>query len=212
VPPDHAGLQWAQTLDARASAEAFSMHVHDAQREMRSAFLGGYAGQLVSGLTWLGAAALGTWLSPIAGMAALFFGSMGIFPLTQLSLRLMGRPGRVSPHNGLWPLGSQVAFTVPLNFLLVGAATLYREDWFFPAAMVVVGSHYLPFITLYGMKLFGVLAALLVTAGAGLALYEPPIFGLGGWLTGVVLVGFAFAGRHVVLKEETLEKRRRTQP
>ena len=29
--------------------------------------------------------------------------------------------------------------------------------------MVVIGSHYLPFITLYGMKLFGLLAALLVT-------------------------------------------------
>jgi hypothetical protein len=181
------------------------MNIHDCQREMRSAFLGGFAGQLVSGLIWLVAAALGTWLSPLAGMAALFFGSMGIFPLTQLAVRLLGRPGKVSPENGLWPLGSQVAFTVPLNFLLVGATTLYREDWFFPAAMVVIGSHYLPFITLYGMKLFGVLAAILVAAGAGLALYGPPIFSLGGWLTGLVLIGFAFAGRHVVLKEEKQE-------
>lgn len=178
------------------------MNILACQREMRSAFLGGFAGQLVSGLIWLAAAALGTWLSPMAGMAALFFGSMGIFPLTQLAVRLLGRPGKVSPENGLWPLGSQVAFTVPLNFLLVGAATLYRENWFFPAAMVVIGSHYLPFITLYGMKLFGVLAALLVVAGAGLALYGPPIFSLGGWLTGLVLIGFAFAGRNFVLKEE----------
>jgi len=61
----------------------------------------------------------------------------------------------------------------------------------------------LPFITLYGLKLFGVLAALLVVAGAGLALYGPPIFSLGAWLTGAVLIGFAFAGRHVVLREET---------
>jgi hypothetical protein len=181
------------------------MNILDSQREMRSAFLGGFAGQLVSGLIWLVAAALGTCLSPAAGMAALFFGSMGIFPLTQGVARLMGRPGKVSPGNGLWPLGSQVAFTVPLNFLLVGAATLYREEWFFPAAMVVIGSHYLPFITLYGMKLFGVLAALLVAAGAGLALYGPPVFSLGGWLTGLVLIAFAFAGRHVVLKEERLE-------
>jgi len=28
------------------------------------------------------------------------------------------------------------------NFLLVGAATLYRKEWFFSAAMVVIGSHY----------------------------------------------------------------------
>lgn len=181
------------------------MNILDSQREMRSAFLGGFAGQLVSGLIWLIAAALGTWLSPVAGMATLFFGSMGIFPFTQLAVRLMGRPGKVSRENGLWPLGSQVAFTVPLNFLLVGAATLYREFWFFPAAMIVVGSHYLPFVTLYGMKLFGILAGLLVVVGAGLALYGPPIFSLGGWLTGVVLIGFAFAGRQFVLKEEKPE-------
>ena len=83
-------------------------------------------------------------------MATLFFGSMGIFPLTQAVVRRMGRPGKVSPENGLWTLVSQVAFTAPINFLLVGAATLYRETWFFPAAMFVIGAHYLPFITIYG--------------------------------------------------------------
>lgn len=178
------------------------MRLIDCQREMRSAFLGGFAGQLVSGIIWLVAAALGTWLSPTAGMVALFFGSMGIFPLTQLGVRLLGRPGKVSPENGLWSLGSQVAFTVPLNFLLVGAATLYRENWFFPAAMVVVGAHYLPFLTLYGMKIFGILAGLLVVAGAGLALYGPDVFSLGGWVTAVLLIAFAFLGRHLVLREE----------
>lgn len=178
------------------------MSLLNSQREMRSAFLGGFAGQLVSGVIWLIASALSLLLKPAAGMAALFFGSMGIFPLTQLIVRLMGRPGKVSPENGLWKLGSQVAFTVPLNFLLVGAATLYRAEWFFPAAMIVVGSHYLPFITLYGMKLFGILAGLLVVSGAMLALYGPQIFSLGGWFTGAVLIVFAFAGRHLVLKEE----------
>lgn len=178
------------------------MNILNAQREMRFAFLGGFAGQLVSGLIWLLAAAVSVWLTPTSGMALLFFGSMLIFPLTQLTLRLLGRPAKVSDDNGLWPLGAQVAFTVPLNFLLVGAATLYHEAWFFPAAMIVVGSHYLPFITLYGMKLFGILAALMVAGGAGLALYGPEIFSLGGWLTGVVLIFFALAGRAIALREE----------
>jgi hypothetical protein len=172
---------------------------------MRSAFLGGFAGQLVSGIIWLVAASLGTWLSSGAGMAALFFGSMGIFPLTQFVVRLIGRPGKVSADNGLWQLGSQTAFTVPLNFLLVGATMLYRENWFFPAAMIVVGTHYLPFITLYGMKMFGILAGLLVVIGAGLALYGPEVFSLGGWVTAVLLIGFAFLGRNLVLREEELD-------
>jgi hypothetical protein len=178
------------------------MHVSAAQREMRSAFLGGFAGQLVSGLIWLVASAISVWGSPQYGMAVLFFGSMFIFPLTQGSLRLMGRPAKVSAENGLWSLGTQIAFTVPLNFLLVGAATLYRETWFFPAAMIVVGAHYLPFITLYGMKMFAILAALLVAGGTALAFYGPSIFSLGGWLTSGILILFAFAGRQIVLQEE----------
>lgn len=178
------------------------MNIGECQREMRSAFLGGFAGQLVSGIIWLVAAVLSNWLSPGVGMAALFFGSMGIFPLAQLLVRLMGRPGRVSPENGLWTLGSQVAFTVPLNFLLVGAATLYRENWFFPAAMIVIGTHYLPFITLYGMKMFGILAGLLVGIGAMLALYGPDVFSLGGWITAIILIAFAFLGRYLVFLEE----------
>lgn len=178
------------------------MNLGSNQHEMRTAFLGGFAGQLVSGIIWLVASGASIWVTPRVGMAVLFFGSMLIFPLTQFVLRLMGRPGRVSPENGLWPLGSQVAFIVPLNFLLVGAATLYRENWFFPAAMIVVGSHYLPFITLYGMKMFGILAVLLVAGGAFLALYGPDIFSLGGWITAALLISFAFLGRYLVLLDE----------
>ncbi|MBP7961025.1 MAG: hypothetical protein KBG20_00540 [Caldilineaceae bacterium] len=178
------------------------MKLNDCQREMRSAFLGGFAGQLVSGLIWLAASAISVWSEPRLGMAVLFFGSMAIFPLTQGALRLLGRPAKVSADNGLWHLGAQIAFTVPINFLLVGAATLYQESWFFPAAAIVVGAHYLPFITLYGMRLFGILAAILVVAGAGLALYGPDIFSLGGWVTAVVLIVFAFLGRQIVVQEE----------
>ena len=176
--------------------------ISTSQREMRSAFLGGFAGQLVSGLIWLGASAVSVIVSQNHGMVFLFFGSMGIFPLTQLILRLIGRPAKVPDENVLWGLGSQVAFTVPINFLLVGAVILYRPLWFFPAAMIVVGSHYIPFITLYGMKMFGVLSILLIIIGTGLAIYGPAIFSLGGWVTGFILIIFAFLGKSSVLKEE----------
>ncbi|WP_033541234.1 DUF7010 family protein [Planococcus sp. CAU13] len=176
--------------------------VSNDQKEMRSAFLGGFSGQLISGLIWLAAAGVSVLISEQYGMAFLFFGCMAIFPLTQLTLRMMGRSAKVSQENGLWALGSQIAFTVPLNFLLVGAIILYQPLWFFPAATIVVGTHYLPFITLYGMRMFGVLAVLLIFCGAGLALYGPPIFSLGGWLTGAILILFALIGRAIVLSEE----------
>jgi len=46
------------------------------------------------------------------------------------------------------------------------------------------------------------LAALLVVGGALLAAYGPSIFSLGGWLTAVALIIFAFLGRAIVRKEE----------
>lgn len=187
--------------------EKSGLSVRESQWEMRSAFLGGFAGQLVSGIIWLFSAGVSVWVSPLWGAGVLFFGSMGIFPLTQLTLQLLGRPGKVSPDNGLWGLGMQVAFTVPLNFLLVGVILLYRPEWFYPAVMIIVGSHYLPFLTLYGMKMFVVLSVLLISGGTLLALWGPGIFSLGGWLTGILLILFAFIGRYLVLKEELLISR-----
>lgn len=178
------------------------MSIAEAQREMRAAFLGGFVGQLVAGAIWALSAAVGTWLAPRHGMVLLFLASMLLFPATQVLLRALGRPARLNPGNTLGQLATQVAFTVPVGFVLVAAATLHRESWFFPASLVVVGAHYLPFIFLYGMWQFGVLAGLLVGGGVAIGLYGPAVFGLGGWFGAAVLVGFAFVGRGVALAEE----------
>ena len=54
-----------------------------------------------------------------------------------------------------------------------------------------VGAHYLPFIFLYGMWEFGVLAAALVGGGVALGMNRPEALGTGAWFTGAVLVAFA---------------------
>jgi uncharacterized protein DUF7010 len=179
------------------------MLIKEAQREIRSAFLGGFVGQLVAGIIWALSAAVGTWIAPRLGMAVLFFVSMLLFPFTQLILTLIGRPAKLSAENTLGQLATQIAFTVPIGFVLVGAATLYRENWFFSASMIVVGAHYLPFIFLYGMPQFGILAGLLIVGGIGLGLYGSDMFSLGGWVGAVILMIFAFVGRNVILKEES---------
>ena len=178
------------------------MFIKEAQKEVRSAFLGGFAGQLIAGIIWALSAMISTWGTPRLGMAVLFFVSMLLFPLTQLTLKLMGRPAKLSAGNTLNQLATQIAFTVPIGFVLVGAATLYRENWFYPASMVVVGAHYLPFIFLYGMPQFGILAGLLIAGGIGLGLYGPDVFSLGGWMSAIIFIIFAFIGRSVILGEE----------
>ena len=98
-------------------------------------------------------------------------------------------------------LGMQVAFTLPLNFPLVAAAAMHHLTWFYPAIMIALGSHYLPFIFMYGMPQFGVLAGILITAGVLLGMYVPSSFSLGGWLTAVTLLVFAFLERRTALNE-----------
>lgn len=178
------------------------MLIAEAQREMRSAFMGGFVGQLVAGVIWMLSAAISTWVNTRYGMAVLFFGSMLLFPLTQIILRWMKRPAALEASNTLGQLATQIAFTVPINFVLVAAATLYRETWFYPASMVVVGAHYLPFVFLYGMRHFAVLAGLMILGGVSIALYAPGIFSLGGWLAAALLVVFAVIGRNAALSEE----------
>lgn len=168
---------------------------------MRVGLLGGFMGQLVSGLLWLVSAALATLGTPRAAIVFLVVAGFFIFPLTKLGLRLFGHRSRVSSDNPLNGLGMQCAFVLPLSLLIVGAAALYRIDWFYPAFMIALGAHYLPFVTLYGMRLFYVLAAILVGAGVVFALYLALPFSAGAWFTGAVLVGFAFAGRGAVSAE-----------
>ncbi|MDO8944478.1 MAG: hypothetical protein Q7U75_14950 [Desulfobacterales bacterium] len=177
------------------------MTVTEAQRDMRVGLLGGFMGQLVSGLLWLASAALGTWGTPRAAVTFLVVAGFFIFPLTKLGLRLTGHRSRVSPDNPLNGLGMQSAFVLPVSVLLVGAAALYRIEWFYPAFMIVLGAHYLPFVTLYGMRLFYVLAGVLVGAGVVLALYVPLFFSAGAWFTAAALVLFAFLGRRSVSVE-----------
>jgi MFS family permease len=181
------------------------MNISDAQRDVRSVFLGGFAGQLVSGLVWLLSAVLATWRSPRSAIIALVIAGFFIFPLTQLLLRLMGRPASLPKGHPMNALGMQIAFTLPLNLPLVAAATLYRLNWFYPAFMIALGTHYLPFIFSYGMLQFGVLAALLIGAGVVIGLYLPSTFSLGAWFTAAALLLFAFIGRSIALRENKRE-------
>jgi hypothetical protein len=177
------------------------MQVMDAQKEVRTVFVGGFWGQLVSAAIWLTSAALATWVTPRAAIIELVACGCFIFPITQLMLRLSGGPTSTSKANPLHYLGMQVAFTLPLSMLLLVPVAQYNLNLFYPALMILVGAHYLPFTFLYGMRLFIPLSAILVGGGVILALYFPRIFSLGGWVGGLTLLLFAWIGRASVQRE-----------
>ncbi len=179
------------------------MLVDEAQREVRAVFFGGFWGQMVSAAVWLASAALAAWRTPRAGIVAVVVGGFFIFPLTQLALRITGNRASLRRDNPLGALAMQIAFTVPISMLLLVPVTAYRLNWFYPGLMILVGAHYLPFVFLYGMRMFMFLAAALVAGGVVTALYVPHSFSCGGWLGGAALLIFAWIGRGIVGAEES---------
>jgi hypothetical protein len=119
----------------------------------------------VSGGVWSLSAAVATWYSPDAAILALVVGATFTFPITQLLFALYEAtsfPPKGHPMNGL---AMQVAFALPFHLPLVFAATAHHKYSFYPALMIALGAHYLPFIFLYGMWQFGGLAAVLIVSG-----------------------------------------------
>jgi hypothetical protein len=181
------------------------MRIADAQREMRTRYVGGFYGQLVSGLLWLLSAALAVWSGPRLAIITLVVGGMFIFPTTELLLRAAGARASLSADNALRGLGMQVAFVLPLSMPLLLPVARYRLTWFYPALMVLVGAHYLPFVFLYGMRMFWALAAILVGLGVLIAMYWSGSFSVGAWLTGAILLVFAGIGRPIAQREYRAE-------
>jgi hypothetical protein len=166
--------------------------ITEAQADVRRLYSGGFQGQLVSAVIWLSAAAAAQWFSTTSAVVVLFLGGTLIFPLTWLVIRLTGRPASLPPGHPMAALAMQIAFTVPIGLVVVVALLSGHGELFFPASMVIVGAHYLPFVFLYGMRLFAYLAAALVVPGVLLLLWVPAPAPLGGWLTAAVLAVFAF--------------------
>lgn len=177
------------------------MDIGIAQREMRTRFVGGFYGQLVSGTLWLASAALATWSTPRVAIVALVVGGFFIFPVTELLIRLAGTRTQLSAANSLRSLGMQVAFVLPLSMPVLLPVGLYRLNWFYPALMLLLGAHYLPFAFLYGMRMFAVLAAVVAGGGMAIAIYGSSSFSAGAWYTAAVLVLFAAVGRALVARE-----------
>jgi hypothetical protein len=177
------------------------MNITDAQREIRTRFVGGFYGQLVSAVLWLASVALAVWSSPRAAITTLVVGGFFIFPACELLIRVFGPRASLSPANSLRHLGMQVAFVLPLSMPLLLPVGQYRLNWFYPAMMILLGAHYVPFVFLYGMRMFAVLAALLVGGGVLIALYASSSFSLGAWYTAAILLVFAVVGRAIVQQE-----------
>jgi hypothetical protein len=179
------------------------VEIIQAQKDVRETYMGGFAGQLVSGAVWAASAAACTWHSLRLGEWVLILGGFFIFSLTQLLLRAMGHAYALPRGHPMNALGIQIAFSLPPTLLLAIAIAAFYPAWFYPAVMIALGAHYLPFIFMYGMWQYGVLAAALIASGVAIAEYPHSPVSLGAWLTAAVLFVFALVGVRVARSESS---------
>lgn len=148
------------------------MTVTQAQNEMRLAYASGATGALASGLIWLLSGAVALLLTPERAVITLFIGGMFIFPLSVLMSKTLGRAGKHSPENPLGHLALESTFFMLACLPLAYVVFLYRSDWFFPAMMFIIGGRYFSFQTIYGTRLYWLLAAVLLVAAVVLLSLE----------------------------------------
>ena len=170
----------------------------EAQAEVRRIYLGGSVGQAYSGVVWLVSAAMWTFATESMAIVVMLIGGFLIYPVTTTVCRILGSPGAIPSTSPLREAGFAIPIVGPLMIPLVGAATLYDTRWFFPAFMIAMGAHYLPFAVLYGVRTFWYLGALMWIGGFLIGWLAPGLAVVGAWLTGVLLVLFSIAAARKV--------------
>jgi len=161
-----------------------------AQRDMRTAYLGGAPGVLVSGLVWAVACCVATWISPQRAVWALFIGGACIHPLSLVLVRLLGRSARHGRDNPLAALAMATTVWMIMMLPLAYGVSQLRIEWFFPAMLFVIGGRYLCFHTLYGNRLYWVMGAVLAIAGTVLFKLNAPV-ALGAMAGAAIEIVFA---------------------
>lgn len=110
------------------------MDIKSAQQDVRTAYLRGSVAQAIMGMFWLSSAALGTWVRVYFAILMMVLAIALTFPLTPVTLHILGRPMGLPGSHPMNQLVFQIALIIPLSLLLIGPISLYNLNWFFPDA------------------------------------------------------------------------------
>ena len=164
------------------------------QADMRKAYACGAPGALVSGFVWLAASATSSAFSVTVSIWVLLVGGMAICPLSVLVCRIVGVSGKNTTDNPLGFLAMEGTAWLMVG-IFISMATLFSSTaLFFPVMLLVIGSRYLTFQTIYGLRHYWFAGAGLCIAGFTAAVLNFPSWvsaGLGGSIE-VVLAAALF--------------------
>lgn len=132
-----------------------------AQEDMRIGYGYGSIGVLVSGVVWVTASLIVNFYSSQKGIWALIIGGMLIFPVSTLIEKLIGVKGGHDKNNPLGKLGMEGTIWMIMCIPLAYGLSLNKSEWFFQGMLMIIGGRYLTFASIFGMRIYWVLGAVL---------------------------------------------------
>jgi hypothetical protein len=136
-------------------------NLQEAQEDMRNGHSYGSIGVFISGTVWITASLIVNFYSSQKGIWALLIGGVLIYPLSTLIEKLIGIKGGHDKNNPLGKLGMEGTIWMIMCIPLAYGLSLIKSEWFFQGMLMIIGGRYLTFASMFGMRIFWILGAVL---------------------------------------------------
>lgn len=131
------------------------------QTDMRRGYANGSIGIIVSGLAWLISAIVTYQYSASKAVWTLLIGGVLIHPVSVLLYKTIGLSGNHTKGNPLGNLGMEGTIFMIMCIPIAFGLSLQHMQWFFQGMLLIIGGRYLTFSSIYGIKLYWILGAIL---------------------------------------------------
>lgn len=156
-----------------------------AQADMCRGYANGSIGIIVSGLMWLISAIVTYQYSANQAVWTLLIGGMLIHPVSVLLYKIIGLNGNHTKGNPLGNLAMEGTIFMIMCLPIAFGLSLQYTEWFFQGMLLIIGGRYLTFSSIYGIRLYWVLGAILGVAAY--LLFYNSVQSFGTLLTGSLI-------------------------
>lgn len=174
-------------MTEKSSNDAFNKTdtFNHAQTDMCKGYANGSIGIIVSGLIWLISATISYQYSDEQAVWVLLIGGMFIHPVSVVLSKLIGLNGTHTKGNQLGKLAMEGTIFMIMCLPLAFGLSLQHAEWFFQGMLLIIGGRYLTFASIYGIKLYWLLGAIL--GAAAYLLFYFKVASFGSLLTGSLI-------------------------
>ena len=148
-----------------------------AQTDMCKGYANGSIGIIVSALIWLISATISYQYSAKQAVWTLLIGGMFIHPVGVLLSKVIGLSGKHTKGNPLGNLAMEGTIFMIMCLPLAFGLSLQHTEWFFQGMLLIIGGRYLTFASIYGLRLYWILGAVLGVAAYLLFYFKVQSFG-----------------------------------